>query len=54
MLARSTIPALTSIDNKVAAVSVTAVRTLIDVFEQKEAINKIVLTAETVKRETTF
>lgn len=54
MLARSTIPALTSIDNKVAAVSMTAVHTLIDVFEQKGAVNKIVLAAETVKRETTF
>lgn len=54
MLARSTIPALTSIENKVALLSVTAVKTLIDVFEQKTPPNKTVLSAEIIKRETTF
>lgn len=54
LLARSTIPALTSIDNKVTSLSVMAVHTLIDVFEQKGVANKIVLAAEAVKRETTF
>ena len=54
MLARSTIPALTSVDNKVEQLSRKAVETLIDVFEQRDAPSRKVLTAEVVKRETTY
>ena len=54
LLARCANPALTSIDNKVELLSVTAVRTLIDVFAHKNVSNKIVLSAELVKRSTTI
>lgn len=54
LLSRCSNPALTSIDNKVELLSVTAVRTLIDVFAHKNVSNKIVLSAELVKRSTTM
>lgn len=54
LLSRCSIPALTSVDNKVELLSITAVRTLIDVFAHKNVSNKIVLSAELVKRDTTM
>jgi LacI family transcriptional regulator/LacI family asc operon transcriptional repressor len=54
LVSRCSIPALTSVDNKVELLSITAVRTLIDVFAHKNVSNKIVLSAELVKRDTTM
>ena len=54
LVSRCAIPALTSVDNKVELLSITAVRTLIDVFAHKNVSNKIVLSAELVKRDTTM
>lgn len=54
LLSRCSNPSLTSIDNKVELLSVTAVRTLIDVFAHKNVSNKIVLSAELIKRSTTM
>ncbi len=54
ILAKCTLPELSSIDNKVEALSITAVRTLIDIFAHKNVSSKIMVAAEFVRRGTSL
>lgn len=52
VLAQCCTPALTTVDNKVESMCISAVNTLIDVFEEKNPPRKTLISAELILRET--